>query len=90
MKVGLTNDVSNKIQFKEDKKNMNILGIRVGENENEIRNVEWEEVLKGMQKRLNFWKLRNLFLKGKVLVINLVFIKNVVYTGFCEFAYVGV
>lgn len=32
MRVGLTNDVSDKIQFKEEKKNMKILGIRVGEN----------------------------------------------------------
>ncbi len=79
MRVELTNDVSNKIQFKEDKKNMNILGIRVGENENEIRNMEWEEVLKGMQKRLNFWKLRNVFLKGKVFpfkVINYSFLSK--------------
>ncbi len=50
MRVGLTNDISNKIQFKEEKKNMKILGIRVGENENEISNVVWEEVFKGMQR----------------------------------------
>ncbi len=79
MRVGLTNDISNKIQFKEEKKNMNILGIRVGENENEISNVVWEEVFKGMQKRLNFWKLRNLFLKGKVLVINSLFLSKMWY-----------
>ncbi len=35
-----------KLQFKEEKKNMKILGIRVGENENEISNVVWEEVFK--------------------------------------------
>ncbi len=79
MRVGLTNDISNKIQFKEEKKNMKILGIRVGENENEISNVVWEEVFKGMQKRLNFWKLRNLFLKGKVLVINSLFLSKMWY-----------
>ncbi len=79
MRVGLTNDISNKIQFKEEKKNMKILGIRVGENENEISNVVWEEVFKGMQKRLNFWKLRNLFLKGKVLVINSLFLSKIWY-----------
>ncbi len=79
MRVGLTNDVSDKIQFKEEKNNMKILGIRVEENENEIRDAVWEEVLKGMQKRLNFWKLRNLFLKGKVLVINSLFLSKMWY-----------
>lgn len=79
MRVGLTKDVSNKMQFKEEKRNMKILGIRVGENENEIRDAVWEEVLKGMEKRLNFWKLRNLFLKGKVLVINSLFLSKMWY-----------
>lgn len=68
-----------KIPFKEQKGNMKILGIRVGENENVIRNLVWEEVLKGMERRLNFWKLRGLFLKGKVLVLNSLFLSKMWY-----------
>lgn len=83
MRVGVTNDVSNKVQFKEEKRNMKILGIRVGENENEIRDAVWEEVLKGMEKRLNFWKLN-------VLVINSLFLSNVVCAEFSEPAYVDI
>jgi len=79
MKIGLSNELPNNLQFKEAKKNMKILGIRVGENENEIREVIWEEVLNGMEKRLNFWKLRGLFLKGKVLDINFLFLSKMWY-----------
>jgi len=79
MKIGLSNELPNNVQFKEEKKNMKILGIRVGENENEIREVIWEEVLNGMEKRLNFWKLRGLFLKGKVLDINFLFLSKMWY-----------
>ncbi len=35
-------------------------------------------------KRLNFWKLRNLFLKGKVLVINSLFLSKMWYVLGCE------
>ncbi len=42
------NELPDKIPFKEQKGNMKILGIRVGENENVIRNLIWEKVLKGM------------------------------------------
>lgn len=79
MRIGRTNELPVKIPFKEQKWNMKILGIRVGENENVIRNLVWEEVLKGMEKRLHFWKLRNLFLKGKVLVINSLFLSKMWY-----------
>lgn len=79
MRIGEMNELPDKIPFKEQKGNMKILGIRVGENENVIRNLIWEEVLKGMEKRLHFWKLRNLFLKGKVLVINSLFLSKMWY-----------
>ncbi len=46
MRIGEMNELPDKIPFKEQKGNMKILGIRVGENENVIRNLIWEKVLK--------------------------------------------
>lgn len=39
----------------------------------------WEGVLKGIERRLRFWKLRNLTLKGKVLVINALMLSKIWY-----------
>lgn len=38
-----------------------------------------EGALKGIEKRLRFWKLRNLTLKGKVLVINVLMLSKIWY-----------
>ncbi len=39
----------------------------------------WEEALRGIERRLNFWKLRTLTLKGKVLVLNVLIISKLWY-----------
>ncbi len=39
----------------------------------------WEEALGGIERRLTFWKLRTLTLKGKVLVLNVLMISKLWY-----------
>lgn len=39
----------------------------------------WEEIIGKMEKRLNFWKQRQLYIKGKVLVLNSLFLSKMWY-----------
>ncbi len=41
--------------------------------------MNWDEVVNKVEKRLNFWKQRALFLKGKVLVLNSLFLSKMWY-----------
>lgn len=79
MRMGQVKDLIGIFQFKEQSNNMKILGIRIGIDEIKIRDLIWEEVIGGMIKRLNFWKQRVLFLKGKVLVLNSLFLSKMWY-----------
>lgn len=83
MKIGEGYDISSGLPFKEETENIKILGVRFGHNEKRVRDVIWEEVLKAMEKRMNFWKLRGLFLKGKVLVLNTLFLSKMWYILSC-------
>lgn len=65
--------------FKEQKSNIKILGITLGYDEIITREMNWDEVVNKMEKRLNFWKQRALFLKGKVLVLNSLFLSKMWY-----------
>uniref|UniRef100_A0A9J7XN67 Reverse transcriptase domain-containing protein n=1 Tax=Cyprinus carpio carpio TaxID=630221 RepID=A0A9J7XN67_CYPCA len=61
-----------------------ILGILMGKNERKVRDEMWEELVTGIERRLNFWKLRTLNLKGKVLVLNVLKVSklwNVLYVS---------
>ncbi len=49
---------------------MKILGILIEKNEKVARDLMWEEVVGKMERILNYWKLRELTLKGKVLAFN--------------------
>lgn len=36
----------------------------------------WEEILGGIERRLNFWKLTSLTLKGKVFILNVLMVSK--------------
>lgn len=55
------------IPFKATKDYVNILGLEIGEN---ARDATWTGVLNKVKQILQFWKLRELMLRGKVMVVN--------------------
>ncbi len=64
--------------FKETKE-IKILGVLMGRDEKKAGETMWEEALGGIERRLTFWKLRTLTLKGKVLVLNVLMISKLWY-----------
>lgn len=58
---------------------MRILGILMGKNERKVRDEMWEELVTQIERRLNFWKLRTLNLKGKVLILNVLMVSKLWY-----------
>lgn len=69
MRIGEAKILPTSFAFKEEE-HIKILGIIFGKDEKNSRNMMWEEILGGMERRLTFWKQRNLNLKGKVLIAN--------------------
>lgn len=65
MRVGRVKEITQHIPFKEEKEHTKMLGIWVGMDSNKADILNWERVLNGIEKRLRFWKARNLTLKGK-------------------------
>jgi len=65
-------------KFKEVEE-MRILGILMGKNEKKVRDEMWEQLVTEIERRLNFWKLRNLNLKGKVLILNVLMVSKLWY-----------
>lgn len=63
--IGLTDSFN----FKETKE-IKILGVLMGKDEKNVKEIMWEEIAGGIERRLNIWKLRTLSLKGKVLILN--------------------
>ena len=68
-----------RIGFKEEENNMVILGVRMGKDERSERDLMCDETLKKIEKRLSFWRLRNLKIKGKVLIVNTLFLSKIWY-----------
>lgn len=58
---------------------MRILGVVLGKNEKIIRDIMWEELVEGMERRLIFWKNRFLNLKGKILIVNVLMLSKMWY-----------
>lgn len=69
MRFGETVNLTENFKFKEVKE-MKILGILIGKDEEKVRENMWEEIVGSIERRMNFWKLRTLNLKGKVLILN--------------------
>lgn len=58
------------IPFKTAKDYVNILGVQIGENAKDARDATWTGILNKIKQVLQFWKLRELMLRGKVMVVN--------------------
>lgn len=78
MRLGNALVLSDYFTFKEVDE-LKILGILVGKNKREVRDKMWEELISGIERRLNFWKLRTLNLKGKVLILNVLMVSKLWY-----------
>lgn len=79
MRIGNVETLPQHMHFKEEGEHIKILGIWMGMDFNKADIFNWEGALKGMEQRLRFWKLRNLTLKGKVLVINALMLAKIWY-----------
>ncbi len=60
---------------------MRILGVLMGRNERKVRDEMWEQLITDIERRLTFWKLRNLNLKGKVLILNVLMVSKLWYVS---------
>lgn len=70
MSIGGVNVEGRDIPFKIAKEYMKILGINIGVNDKEARDATWTGILNKIKQVLQFWKLRELGLGGKVVVVN--------------------
>ncbi len=72
MRIGKVEHLPQHILFKKEEEHIKILGIWVGMDFNKADVLNWEGVLKGIERR-------NLTLKGKVLVINALMLSKIWY-----------
>lgn len=70
MSIGGVNVGEKESLFKVTKEYTKILGINIGVKDKEARDVTWTGILNKIKQVLQFWKLRELGLKGKVIVVN--------------------
>ena len=59
------------------KEMIKVLGVNVGVNANEARDVTWTGVLNKVKQSLNLWKRRSLRLRGRVIVVNCLILSQV-------------
>jgi len=78
MRFGGAKDLTNSFAFKETKE-IKILGVLMGVDEKKVGEAMWEELLGSIERRLIFWKLRTLTLKGKVLILNVLMVSKLWY-----------
>lgn len=78
MKLG-GGTLSRTLPFKKVHSCMKILGVRVGPDEVLTTKLTWEEVIGRAKQRLAFWGRRSLTLKGKILVLNSLFLSKIWY-----------
>lgn len=62
-----------------EKKKIKILGVNLGKDEKSSRDKRWEEIVGEMKRRLFFWKLRDLELKGRVIIANSLMLSKMWY-----------
>lgn len=79
MRIGKAEQLSGYFNFKEEVENMKILGIRIGKDEKKTRDIIWDEIVGGMERKLTFWKQRVLNLRGKILVVNALMLSKIWY-----------
>ena len=66
--------------FTVQSQHLKILGTYVGKDGRKARDLTWEEHLRKLESTLNFWRLRNLKLGGKVIIINSLIVSRLYYT----------
>ncbi len=79
MRIGTAKPLPDYFSFKEETENMKILGIRFGKDEKKTRDLIWDEILGGMERRLTFWRQRMLKLRGKILIVNALMLSKMWY-----------
>lgn len=62
-----------------EKEEIKILGVNLGKDEKSSRDKRWEEIVGEMKRRLVFWKVRDLELKGRVLIVNSLMLSKMWY-----------
>ena len=65
MYVGVERAGRREIGLKEKKDYFRMLGVNLGIEDKEGRDMQFEGIMNGIRKTLRFWKLRGLKLKGK-------------------------
>ncbi|XP_061621328.1 uncharacterized protein LOC133473741, partial [Phyllopteryx taeniolatus] len=65
--------------FREAENSYKVLGVLLGKVAEVCNRKTWENILNKIESQLNVWRLRNLTLKGKVLVINALCISKLVH-----------
>lgn len=78
MNIGDGENIQSLFPFKEEE-GLKVLGVRIGKNEREMRDMMWDDVIGRMERVLNFWKMRELTLRGKVLVLNALMLSKMWY-----------
>jgi len=77
MRIGAAKQLPEYLNFKEETENMNILGIRIGKEEKKTRDLIWDEILGGIERRLIFWRQRLLNLRDKILIVNTLMLSKI-------------
>uniref|UniRef100_A0A671PCM7 Reverse transcriptase domain-containing protein n=1 Tax=Sinocyclocheilus anshuiensis TaxID=1608454 RepID=A0A671PCM7_9TELE len=75
MRFGGTEVLAGHFNFKEMNE-IKILGVLMGKDETKAEGTMWEEILGGIERRLNFWRLMSLTLKGRVLIVNVLMVSK--------------
>lgn len=78
MRLGRATVLMDCFNFKEVDE-IKILGILMGKNDKKVRDEMWDHLVTEIERRLNFWKLRTLNLKGKVLILNVLMVSKLWY-----------
>lgn len=78
MRFGKSPVLIENFAFKEVQE-MKILGVILGKEEKNTRDKMWEEIIGAMERRLVFWRYRNLNLKGKILIVNVLLLSKIWY-----------
>ena len=79
MYVGIKDEDKIDIGLNEKGDYFKILGVNLGKESKNGRDKVYEGLLNELKRKLNFWKLRGLKLRGKVIVVNNLIMSKVVY-----------
>lgn len=79
MYVGVGRVGRMELGLKEKKGYFRVLGVNLGIEDREGRDMQYEGIVNSVRKTLGFWKLRGLTLRGKVVVVNALIMSKLVY-----------